>query len=41
MRKLAVMVAVSMVISLAGCGSSGSDGEKEAVLPVLPRQKRK
>ena len=28
MRKLAVMVAVSMVISLAGCGSSGSDGGK-------------
>lgn len=28
MRKLAVMVAVSMVISLAGCGSSESDGGK-------------
>ena len=39
MRKLAVMVAVSMVISLAV--PQEVMGEKEAVLPVLPRQKRK
>ena len=41
MRKLAVMVAVSMVISWRDAVPQEVMGEKEAVLPVLPRQKRK